>query len=207
VWDNDIKEPNYHYQNVFRIASEAKPAITTAVFSTWLDNRTKLVGDGLGAAGNVHITYAFDGYELDTVRFPHTKDRKFISDIDDLVVNEAAQTIATKAPDLSWVYLEFTDDMGHAFGDSPQFHDAVMEADQRIGKIWSVIQEREKLHGEDWLLIITTDHGRSAKDGKGHGGQSDRERTTWSDECKKHQCPFQINARCCRHRTHAVASS
>lgn len=179
VWDNDIKEPNYYYQNVFRIVSEAKPALTTAVFSTWLDNRTKLIGDGLPAAANVHVDYAFDGYELDTVRFPHTRDRKFISDIDDLVVAEAAQTIATKAPDLSWVYLEFTDDMGHAFGDSPQFYDAIMAADQQIGKIWKAIQDREKQYSEEWLLIITTDHGRTASNGKDHGGQSDRERTTW----------------------------
>jgi predicted AlkP superfamily pyrophosphatase or phosphodiesterase len=179
VWDNDIKDPNYHYWNVFRIARKAKPGITTAIFSTWLDNRTKLVGDALPAAGNISIDYAFDGYENDTVRFPHTKDRKYISDIDELVASEAARTIATKAPDLSWVYLEFTDDMGHAFGDSPQFYEAIKVTDQRIGKIWNAVQARQREHGEDWLVVITTDHGRTASDGKGHGGQSERERTTW----------------------------
>ncbi|MEJ1241797.1 alkaline phosphatase family protein [Chryseolinea sp. T2] len=179
VWDNDIKEPNYHYQNMFRIASEANKNLTTAVFSTWLDNRTKLVGDSLPSAGNIHITYAFDGYELDTVRFPNRKGSKYISDIDDLVTEEAAKTIETKAPDLSWVYLEFTDDMGHAYGDSPQFYDAIKAADARIGKIWKAVQAREKQYGEEWLVVITTDHGRTAIDGKGHGGQSDRERTTW----------------------------
>ena len=179
VWDNDIKDPNYHYWNVFRIAATSKPGITTGIFSTWLDNRTKLVGDGLPAAGNIRIDYAFDGYEHDTVRFPHRKDSQHISDIDELVATEAAQTIATKAPDLSWVYLEFTDDMGHTFGDSPQFYDAVRAADERIGKIWKAVLARQQDHGEEWLVIITTDHGRSAKGGKGHGGQTDRERTTW----------------------------
>jgi hypothetical protein len=29
------------------------------------------------------------------------------------------------------------------------------------------------------LIIITTDHGRKAEDGKDHGGQSDREREIW----------------------------
>ncbi len=28
-------------------------------------------------------------------------------------------------------------------------------------------------------MIVTTDHGRDAKTGKGHGGQSDRERAAW----------------------------
>ena len=35
------------------------------------------------------------------------------------------------------------------------------------------------LQNEEWLLVITTDHGRDAKTGKGHGGQSDRERASW----------------------------
>ncbi|HTF18232.1 MAG TPA: alkaline phosphatase family protein [Chryseolinea sp.] len=179
VRDNDIKDPNYHYWNVFRIASRARPGITTGIFSTWLYNRTKLVGDGIPAAGSLHIDYAFDGYENDTVRFPHGKDIKYISDIDELVATEAARIISTKAPDLSWVYLEYTDDTGHAFGDSPQFDEAIRVTDERIGKIWKAVQVRQKEHGEEWLVIITTDHGRTAKDGKGHGGQSDRERTTW----------------------------
>lgn len=29
------------------------------------------------------------------------------------------------------------------------------------------------------MIVVTTDHGRHATTGKGHGGQSDRERTTW----------------------------
>src|SRR5262245_26832602 len=30
VWDNDIKDPNYHYWNIFRIAEAANPALKTA---------------------------------------------------------------------------------------------------------------------------------------------------------------------------------
>ncbi len=41
------------------------------------------------------------------------------------------------------------------------------------------MKRREEKFNEDWLLIITTDHGRNAATGKDHGGQSDRERTTW----------------------------
>lgn len=190
VWDNDIKDPNYNYWNVFRIVKEVNPSLKTAIFSTWQDNRTKLAGDGLASAGSVTIDYGFDGFELDTIKYPHTQDRKFIYDIDEKVSREAARYIGKNAPDLSWVYLEFTDDMGHAFGDSPQFYDAIQKADQQIGRIWSVVKEREKTHKEEWLVIITTDHGRDASTGKNHGGQSDRERRTWivtnSAECNKH---------------------
>src|SRR5688500_11531622 len=43
VWDNDIAAPNYNYYNIFRLMKAQYPNRKTAVFSTWLDNRTKLV--------------------------------------------------------------------------------------------------------------------------------------------------------------------
>ncbi len=95
------------------------------------------------------------------------------------MVDEAAAYIKSQAPDLSWVYLEYTDDMGHRFGDSEQFHTAIGYMDRQMGRLWESIQFREKNFNEEWLIVITTDHGRSEKDGKGHGGQSDRERATW----------------------------
>ncbi|MFT4154792.1 alkaline phosphatase family protein [Parafilimonas sp.] len=179
VWDNDIKAPNYNYKSIFRILKEDYPDKKTGIFSSWTDNRTKLVGDGMAATGNIHFDYAFDGLELDTVNYPHDNDRDFVRRIDMKVADAAAETIKTNAPDLSWVYLEYTDDMGHKYGDSPQFYKAVNYADDYVGQIWQAIQYREKNFNEDWLIIVTTDHGRTAQTGKGHGGQSDRERAGW----------------------------
>lgn len=99
--------------------------------------------------------------------------------IDEAVVNNAANYIRTEAPDLSWVYLEYTDDMGHMYGDSPEFYKAIELMDKQMGRLWDAIKYRQQNFKEDWVIYITTDHGRSAKDGKGHGGQSDRERATW----------------------------
>lgn len=179
VWDNDIESPNYNYWNIFRIAKAGNPALKSAIFSSWTDNRTKLVGEGLPAAGNLKFDYSFDGLELDKARFPHTKDRVFMFNIDEAVSKEAARYIHENGPDLSWVYLEFTDDMGHGFGDSPQLIDAVRKADVQIGRIWAAIQERQKQFSEEWMIVITTDHGRDAATGRDHGNHSDRERTTW----------------------------
>ncbi|TXI71355.1 MAG: sulfatase-like hydrolase/transferase [Cyclobacteriaceae bacterium] len=179
VWDNDIADPNYNYWNIFRIAEASDPDLTTAIFSTWLDNRTKLIGEGLLAAGSIKLDLKYDSLEYDTVRFPHNADRKFIQQIDEAVADAAAKVVAENAPDLTWVYLEFTDDMGHMYGDSPQYYDAIRAADVQIGKIWQAIKAREKNYKEDWLIVITTDHGRDTETGKHHGGQSDRERLTW----------------------------
>jgi hypothetical protein len=179
VWGNDIKAPNYNYWNVFRMFKNAYPNKKTAVFSSWTDNRTKLIGDKLPEAGNIHPDYAYDGYELDTVKFPHDKAGNYMHLIDEQVANSAAECIKTKAPDLSWVYLEYTDDMGHRYGDSPQYYDAIEKMDAQVGRIWAAIQYRKQHFKEDWLIFITTDHGRSEANGKDHGGQSTRQRSTW----------------------------
>jgi hypothetical protein len=179
VWGNDIKAPNYNYWNIFRMFKNAYPNKKTAVFSSWTDNRTKLIGDRLSAAGNIHPDYAYDGYELDTVKFPHDKAGNYMHLIDEQVAAAAADCIKDKAPDLSWIYLEYTDDMGHKYGDSPQYYDAIEKMDAQVGKIWTAIQYRKQHFKEDWLIFITTDHGRDEATGKNHGGQSTRQRSTW----------------------------
>jgi hypothetical protein len=179
VWDNDINDPDYNYWNIFRIAKKANASIRNAVFSTWTDNRTKLVGEGLDETDNFKLDYSFDGLELDTVAYPHDKAADYIRNIDEAVSAKAASYLQHEGPDLSWVYLEYTDDMGHRFGDSDQFYNAILGADRQIKGIWDAIKLREQTFKEDWLIVVTTDHGRSADTGKDHGGQSDRERTTW----------------------------
>lgn len=179
VWDNDIAAPDYDYWTIFRFFKQQFPQKKAAVFSSWLDNRTKLVGEGLPATGNLQLDYHFDGLELDTVNYPHDKKREFMHRIDEAVVDKATDYIRKEAPDLSWVYLEYTDDMGHMFGDHPNYHQAITYMDQQMGRLWEAINYREKTFKEDWVIYITTDHGRDSATGKHHGGQSNRERSTW----------------------------
>jgi hypothetical protein len=157
---------------------EADPTKKTAIFSTWLDNRTKLVGANLPETGDFTFDYYFDGMELDSLNFPHGEDRIYIHNVDEAVSKEAARYISKVGPDLSWMYLEYSDDMGHSYGNSPEMIDGVQKADVQIGRVWDAIQYRVKNYKEDWLIIITTHHGRE-DDGFGHGGQSDRERKIW----------------------------
>ncbi|MEQ8219992.1 MAG: alkaline phosphatase family protein [Arenibacter sp.] len=179
VWGNGIKDPNYNYWTIFRMAKEYRPELKTAVFSTWEDNRTKLIGEGLLETGNIQLDHHFDGFEKDTIHFPHDGDRLFINNIDEHVVVEASRFIKERAPDLSWVYLEYTDDIGHKYGDSDQFYNAVKIMDNQMGQLWRSVQYRKEHYNENWQIYITTDHGRSKETGKGHGGQSERERLTW----------------------------
>ncbi len=179
VWDNDVSHPNYDYWDIFRIAKTHDPSLQTAVFSTWSDNRTKILGDGLEAAGGLKLDYHFDGFELDTERFPHDLMAYYIRDIDEIVASEAARYVEINGPDLSWVYLEYSDDVGHRYGDGREMIAAVQFMDAQVGKIWSAVRSRQQNHNEDWMLLITTDHGRDANTGRGHGGQTERERMIW----------------------------
>ena len=85
VWDNDVNDPNYDYWDIFRIAKAHDTSLRTALFSTWTDNRTKLLGDGLTEAGGKKLDYYFDGCEHDTDRFPHDELRDYIRNIDHLL--------------------------------------------------------------------------------------------------------------------------
>ena len=179
VWDNDIAAPNYHYPTIFRLLKTQSPEKKIGIFSSWQDNRTKLVGDGMKETGSIYFDYKFDGLELDTINYPQDEKRDFMHRIDESVTDESAKTIRANGPDLSWVYLEYTDDMGHMYGDSPEFNKAINYMDGQIGRIWNAIEYRQKNFNEDWLIVVTTDHGRDSATGKHHGGQSAREKAGW----------------------------
>lgn len=54
----------------------------------------------------------------------------------------------------------------------------VRKTDELIEQIWTAVKYREKHFDEEWMVIITTDHGRG-ESGHHHGGQSTRERGVW----------------------------
>ena len=179
VYENYDLSPNYDYWNIFRVAKALSPAIKVGIFSTWTDNRTVLLGEGQPGAGDWRFDYVADGFEKDEKRFPPQPSDKHIALIDTLVSEAAAKAILEQGPDLSWVYLQHTDDIGHEFGDSEAFDIAVAEMDAHVGRIWEAVKARQATHREDWLVIVTTDHGRDAETGREHEGHTARERTIW----------------------------
>ena len=179
VYGNYGISPNYEYWNIFRLVHFEQPERRLGIFSTWTDNRKILLGEGLVEAGIWSFDVVVDGLEEDETRFPPQPMDAQIADVDDAVSREAAKVIESEGPDLSWVYLQYTDDVAHKYGDSIEFDQAVIDMDERLSLIWSAVQARQKEHDEDWLVIVTTDHGRDAVTGRTHGVQSKRERTIW----------------------------
>ena len=154
VRGNENIKVNYHYPTIFRIAKDQQRPVSTAIFSSWTDNRTILLGEGLQETRHLKVDYIFDGYEHDTLRFPHRDGDLHIRDIDGQVCRDAATCISQQAPDLSWIYLWYTDDAFHNHGYGTFADEAVLNVDSQLRPVWEAIQKRERENDEDWLLHV-----------------------------------------------------
>lgn len=206
VQGNDNINTNYNYWSLFRIAKEQNRPVKTALFGGWADGSRKLIGMGKPETGNLKIDILLDSIEQDTLAFPRKPLDRNIFDTDSVLAVATAQAIAKEGPDMAWLLMWYTDEIAHHLGNSPQFDHYVELTDQLLAPIWKAVQEREKKYDEDWLVVITTDHGR-IECGLWHGKQSERERTTWISTNKKPNSHFcsdglaivDINPTVCRH--------
>lgn len=81
--------------------------------------------------------------------------------------------------DFIFVIYEPTDSTGHNYGftiNNPRYREAFQTADQYGLETLDAIKQRETYETEDWLIIITSDHGGIGTD---HGGASIQERMTF----------------------------
>lgn len=92
----------------------------------------------------------------------------------------AAKTLAYLAasdPDVLMLHFDQVDGAGHASGFSPNnpvYLNAVANVDAHIGSVLAAIKARPQYAAEQWLTIVSTDHGGI---GTSHGGQTPEERT------------------------------
>lgn len=80
--------------------------------------------------------------------------------------------------DVGFMYCCSVDDAGHVYGlMGNEYRGAIKSVDEHVGRLASAVEQRATEHGEDWLVVVTTDHGHV--DEGGHGGSSARERESW----------------------------
>lgn len=90
----------------------------------------------------------------------------------------AAKT-AAEDPDVIFFTLEYADHAGHGTGfgnQNPEYVQACKDDDSYGYDIVKTIEQRSTYAQEDWLIVISTDHGGTKLS---HGGQTPFERTTW----------------------------
>lgn len=98
--------------------------------------------------------------------------------IDPEIAARARLAIEYGGPDFSFVYFCQTDDAGHYFGAlTPEYDEAVELTDAWVAQLLAAVDDRVRVHGETWVVGITTDRGHV--DAGGHGGDSPEERQTF----------------------------
>ncbi|MFQ5704445.1 MAG: alkaline phosphatase family protein [Gemmatimonadales bacterium] len=91
-------------------------------------------------------------------------------------ITAAVRYIEDQDPDAVFVYIGNIDVVGHESGSlSAEYRAAVEVADGQVGQLMRAVERRRTRDQEDWLILVSTDHGR--RDDGGHGGSSKKERT------------------------------
>ncbi|MDR1805984.1 MAG: alkaline phosphatase family protein [Clostridium sp.] len=91
----------------------------------------------------------------------------------------AAKEKLEAGDDLVFLIFEYCDHTGHtsSFGnDNPLYREAFLTADKQAKRLIDAVKARPSYESEDWLIIMTTDHGGT---GLSHGGQTDTQRLIW----------------------------
>jgi predicted AlkP superfamily pyrophosphatase or phosphodiesterase len=163
VEGNDFSGNNYRsYSDFLTLIEQAEPSLETVAVVNWLP----LGGEDSGGpviSDAIDTMIAFDGYETGYTL------------ADERGVALAVEQLTESDPDLLFVYLGNTDMVGHEFGSlSEEYRLEVENADRLVGVLVDAVRGRPSFSGEDWLILISTDHGR--RDDGGHGGDSEEER-------------------------------
>ncbi|MDX6741403.1 alkaline phosphatase family protein [Actinocorallia sp. A-T 12471] len=94
---------------------------------------------------------------------------------DDEIRDDAAAHLRDKGPHASFVFFGEVDAAGHASGGASDAYAAALRAtDARIGAVIDAVKSRPTYDREEWLFVVTSDHGHT--DAGGHGGGSKLER-------------------------------
>ncbi len=167
VVDNTFKGADYdRHPSIFNKLEELAPGLSTKSAVSW---------DGIQ---NNIITKADKRWY-----FPYFEN----GDVD--VAKTSIDLLRNDDVDLMFTYFCNVDEAGHRHGfspDVPEYLREIQTVDYHIGNIMNALISRSSYVVENWLVIVTSDHGGK---GTGHGGQSPEEKTIpyimWGDSVKR----------------------
>jgi len=179
--------------------TKTAPGWTTILTGKWANNHlvfyngiikllspktflTELVEDGSAGSSAFytwwpwHAQNAYSTYRIEAIydrmkNLPVTWNT--LAGEEELRASLPALAASPDCPDIVLSIYERPDEAGHAYGygnDAPEYVKAVRSCDKDAYDIIKTIQARESYSAEDWLIIITSDHGGQGKD---HGNLSD----------------------------------
>lgn len=100
-----------------------------------------------------------------------------IVESDERVMDDVVPRLRKDPAALSFVYLGRVDKIGHTYGVGDNYRDGIRQVDAHLGELLDALAARSSYNDEEWLVIVTTDHGHV--DDGGHGGNSWQERQSF----------------------------
>lgn len=150
VQDNSFTSPNYtNYPDFLTRAETFNPSLRTISLAHWSPINDKIVQNA-----DVKTNLATDL----------------------AVKNAAVNALKNDNPDILFVDFDDVDHAGHSYGFSstvPQYVSSIQTTDAFIGEIVAAMKNRPTYANEDWLVVLTTDHG-AVETSHGGGALSER---------------------------------
>jgi arylsulfatase A-like enzyme len=166
VTDNEFAGRRFvEYPDFLTRIEQARPGLETFAAVDWLP-LMEVDGGNPTISQMVDVRHPLDGYELGW------------ADGDTQVTSLSVRHLNEADPDAMFVYLGNPDEASHEHGSiGVEYRDAIALADRHVGMLIDAVRARPRFRAENWLILVSTDHGRRA-DG-GHGGDSPVEMTTF----------------------------
>ncbi|WP_164104380.1 alkaline phosphatase family protein [Candidatus Laterigemmans baculatus] len=144
VHDNSFRGKQYEqYPHAFVRLKEVRPMLSTASFVTWEPIASQITA-------GADVSRAFEA------------ENKDYATADERCAKAVAERLATADDDCIFFYIGQVDETGHAKGfhpTVPEYIAAIERADRLVGEVLNAIDTRATRDDEDWLIIITSDHG------------------------------------------------
>lgn len=134
------------YPSFLERVKRARPEAKTGVFVSWPDIARHIIG-----SADVLQVFA-----------PTVPSAEGYLEADREVAEAAGRHLAEGDPDVLFVYWALPDATGHEKGFHPnvgEYRRAIQTVDRFAGVVLRGLWRRKTLPGEDWLVIVTSDHG------------------------------------------------
>lgn len=166
VRSNDFSSNRYGgYPDFLTRIESVRPELNTFAAADWLPLVAQDAGGPL-VSEEVDRKVVLNGYDLG---WPEA---------DSLAVEAAVDELRAGDPDALFVYVGAPDEISHEIGGiGEDYRQSIATADAELGRLLDAIRARPTLSSEDWLVLVATDHGRTASGG--HGGDSPEETTVF----------------------------
>ena len=155
VTSNGSGLANSHFPSVYRHIKQAYPGANVYSYSTWAPIHNQFF------ANDLSLMTGHNAGGTDATNFSYA-----------MTAMDKSQT------DFVFLHLDEPDVVGHNKCFGSNYDESIKLADTRVGQLLDKVEARQA-KGENWLVLVTTDHGRTPGTGCHHGNQTEEEKTVF----------------------------